>query len=111
MNVINMKIHKIENNSLIVSFSTDESKHTVDHYAKIAFQPETMDFNNTEGLLREIAKRGIDIARSQVMKEKYDISHFQHLVGQTFSYPLTDINVPVQSQTIRSDRVTDLVNS
>jgi hypothetical protein len=106
-----MKIHKIENNSFIVSFSTDESKHSVDHYTKLAFQPETIEFNNTDELLREIAKRGIQTARTQVIKEKFDINQLQHLVGQTFSYPLTDVNVPVQSPTIRSDRVTDLVNS
>ena len=111
MNILNMKIHGIENNSLIVSFSTDESKHSVDQYTKLSFQPETMDFNNIEELLREIAKRGIHTAKTQLMKEKFDINQLQHLVGQTYSYPINDIHTPSQSPTVRSDRVTDLVNS
>lgn len=111
MNTINMKIHRIENGSVVVSFSTDQSKHSVDHYTTVAFQPEHMDFKNIEELLREIAKRGVFTAKAQDMKEQFDPNQLQPYVGQVISYPVADLYAPPQSPTIRSDKVTDLVNS
>jgi len=111
MNKINMKIHKIENGSVVVSFSTDQSKLPVEQYATLSFQPEHIDFNNIDELLREIAKRGIHTAKAQLIKEQFDINQLQSFVGQTFSYSIDELYVPPQSPTIRSDKVTDLVNS
>lgn len=66
-----MKIHEYDGENLIVSFSSDENKKTIDEYQKINFQPSVsfLDINDPEEIIKQIAFYGIHHCETEIKKE------------------------------------------
>ena len=66
-----MKIHEYDGENLIVSFSSDENKKTVDECQKLNFQPAISfpDVHDPEEIIKRIAFSGIYYCESEIKKE------------------------------------------
>ena len=102
MKKIKMKVvdYDVESNSIIVAFSSDCAKKTIDEYPSCAYQPTMFDDpTDSAKVLEEIARAGIFVAEEQDKQDKFkeeDVLDkvYAGLVGQEFEY---DVEALIES--------------
>lgn len=109
MTSLKMKVVRFEeeSKSLIVSFASDETaSNNPENYAALAYQPITMwpGVTSAEQLKKNIAITGISHATQQALREKNPaseelVTEFKSWVGQTFTFDINDLSVPVLPET------------
>lgn len=97
MEILNLKVHEFneETNSLIVSFSTNDSIKTPDEYTRYSFVPSIYsDEQPATASLYNIAQQGVSVARDQNQKDllqldQTKLEYYRSIVGQTFQYNIS----------------------
>jgi hypothetical protein len=109
MNTVFMKIVGFDepSNSLLVSFASDETNsQNPEDYAPLAFQPATMwpGVDDVADITKRIAVAGMYNVSVQATMEKLSadtarINALKSLVGQTSSFAVSDLQMPLDAPT------------
>ena len=101
MNTIKFKVKEYDEdtNSIIVSFSSDETKtNNPEDYEAFAIQPieQYPDITDVEVLKKRIAEQGIGLAEQVKLSEQAQANtdmqaKLKAMVGQTFEYNVSDL--------------------